>query len=173
MNLQKIGLFLKDLRKESGCTQEQLAEKLYVSRRTVSRWETGNNMPDLDLLIELADLYQVDLREILNGERKSERMNEELKETVLQVADYSNEEKKVLMRRMNKLFILGLVGTVLHLAIRLSGLEKTMPYEAISGFGLGVGGGMLILGVVFTSKYALKLKTFKMNLLRKMKGESK
>ena len=63
-------------------------------------------MPDLDLLIELADLYQVDLREILNGERKSERMNEELKETVLQVADYSNEEKKVLMRRMNKLFIL-------------------------------------------------------------------
>ena len=116
MNLQKIGLFLKDLRKESGRTQEQLAEKLYVSRRTVSRWETGNNMPDLDLLIELADLYQVDLREILNGERKSERMNEELKETVLQVADYSNEEKKVLMRRMNKLFILGLVGTVLHLA---------------------------------------------------------
>ena len=62
MDLQKIGTFLKELRKEKGMTQEQLAEKLNVSRRTVSRWETGNNMPDLDLLMELADLYEVDLR---------------------------------------------------------------------------------------------------------------
>ena len=51
MDLQKIGTFLKELRKEKGMTQEQLAEKLNVSRRTVSRWETGNNMPDLDLLM--------------------------------------------------------------------------------------------------------------------------
>ena len=92
---QKIGTFLKELRKEKGMTQEQLAEKLNVSRRTVSRWETGNNMPDLDLLMELADLYEVDLREMLNGERKSEDpMNKEIEETVLQVAEYSNAEKQ-------------------------------------------------------------------------------
>ena len=90
MDLQKIGTFLKDLRKEKGLTQEQLAETLNVSRRTVSRWETGSNMPDLDLLMEIADLYEVDLREMLNGERKSEdKMNKELEETVLQVAEYT------------------------------------------------------------------------------------
>lgn len=57
-------------------------------------------MPDLDILIELSDLYAVDLHEILNRERKSERINEELKETVLQFADYSSEEKSRLLRRM-------------------------------------------------------------------------
>ena len=94
MDLQKIGTFLKELRKEKELTQEQLAETLNVSRRTVSRWETGNNMPDLDLLAEMADLYQVELRELLNGERKNEQMNEELKETVMQVAAYSSAEKQ-------------------------------------------------------------------------------
>ena len=87
MNQIKIGEFLKELRKEKGLTQEQLAEQFNVSRRSVSRWETGNNMPDLDTLIEMADYYEIDLRELLDGERKSEKMNEELKETVLKVAE--------------------------------------------------------------------------------------
>ena len=93
MNQIKIGEFLKELRKEKGLTQEQLAEQFNVSRRSVSRWETGNNMPDLDTLIEMADYYEIDLRELLDGERKSEKMNEELKETVLKIAEYSNSEK--------------------------------------------------------------------------------
>ena len=63
-------------------TQEQLAEKFYVTGRTVSRWETGNNMPDLGILIELADFYDVDIREIIDGERKSEIMNLETKDTL-------------------------------------------------------------------------------------------
>lgn len=77
MNQEKIGTFLKELRNEKDITQEQLAEIFCVSRRTVSRWETGNNMPDLDILIEMADFYDVDLRELLDGERKSEKMNSE------------------------------------------------------------------------------------------------
>ena len=52
MNQQKMGEFLKHLRKEKGLTQEQLAEHFYVSSRSVSRWETGSNMPDVDMLIE-------------------------------------------------------------------------------------------------------------------------
>ena len=50
MDVRKIGAFLKYLRNEKGITQEQLAEKLGVSGRTVSRWETGNNLPDLSIL---------------------------------------------------------------------------------------------------------------------------
>ena len=66
MDLVKIGSLLQELRKEKGLTQEQLAERMGVARRTVSRWETGSNMPDLDILMELADLYALDLREILS-----------------------------------------------------------------------------------------------------------
>ncbi len=108
MNQQKIGTFLKELRNEKSITQEQLSEYLGVSRRTVSRWETGSNLPDLDILIEMADYYDVDLRELLDGERKSEKMNKELEETVLKVADYSKEEMRKITRVMQGLFITGI-----------------------------------------------------------------
>ena len=70
MDQQKIGGFLKELRQEKKMTQEQLAEQMGVSRRTVSRWETGNNLPDLSVIVELADFYDVDLNEIFRGERR-------------------------------------------------------------------------------------------------------
>ena len=167
MDLIKTGNFLKELRKEKGLTQEQLAEQMGVARRTVSRWETGANMPDLDLLIELSDLYETDLREILSGERKSEKMNEELKETVLQVADYSNEEKERLLKRMHWLFLAGLIGFIAFLIIVMFDLQDTAPYEAIGSFGLGLAFGMVILCVIFTSRYAGKIRAFKMRLLNR------
>ena len=79
MDQKKIGNLLKKLRSEKGLTQEQLAEILNVSNRTVSRWETGSNMPDISLLVEIADFYDISIPEIINGERKSEKMNEEVK----------------------------------------------------------------------------------------------
>ncbi|MDO4877302.1 MAG: helix-turn-helix transcriptional regulator, partial [Oscillospiraceae bacterium] len=79
MDLVKIGTFLKDLRKEKNITQEELADKMGVSRRTVSRWETGSNLPDMDILIDISDFYEVDLREILDGERKDIKMDNEKK----------------------------------------------------------------------------------------------
>ena len=71
MNPKEIGAFLKQLRSEKGVTQEQLAEILGVSGRTVSRWETGRNLPDLSILVQISEYYQVDIKEILNGERKT------------------------------------------------------------------------------------------------------
>lgn len=165
MNLVKIGSMLQKLRKEKGMTQEQLAEKLGVARRTVSRWETGSNMPDLDVLIELSDFYAVDLREILIGERKSEQMNEEMKETVLQVAEYGNEDKARLLRRMHWLSIAGLIGFAMFLIITLLGLSEVSPYEGIGSFGLGLAFGMMVLGVIFTSRYMVKIRQFKQRLL--------
>ncbi len=52
MDSEKIGRFLKELRKGKGLTQERLSEKLGVTSRSISRWENGVNMPDLDLVIE-------------------------------------------------------------------------------------------------------------------------
>ena len=70
MNQVKIGKFMKELRKQKNLTPEQLAERFDVDRRTISRWETGYNLPDLSLLLELADYFQVDVRELLEGEKK-------------------------------------------------------------------------------------------------------
>ena len=170
MDMIRMGNLLKELRKEKGLTQEQLAEQTGVARRTVSRWETGSNLPDLDILMELSDLYEVDLRELLSGERKSEKMDEELKEAVMQVADYSNEEKARLLRRMHWMFITGAVGFAVYLVIVLLGLENTAPYEAIGSFGLGAAFGMVIIGIIFTGRNAAKIREYKMRLLKKASG---
>ena len=70
MDQQKIGTFLKQLRQEHQLTQENLAEIMCVTNRSVSRWENGVNLPDLPTLIQLADFYGVELRELLDGEPK-------------------------------------------------------------------------------------------------------
>ena len=103
MNQQKTGEFLKQLRKNRGLTQEQLAERFYVSSRTVSRWETGSNMPDVGLLIEIADFFEVDIREIIDGQRKSENMDKE-KETLKKVAEYADAEKFKLKKKVSNIF---------------------------------------------------------------------
>lgn len=95
MDSKKIGAFLKNLRNEKGLTQEQLAEVFGVSGRTVSRWETGSNLPDLSILIQMAEYYDVDIKNILDGEKESENMDKELKETLGKVADYNALEKKI------------------------------------------------------------------------------
>ena len=100
MDQAKTGSFLKELRKEKNLTQEQLAEKFNVASRTVSRWENGNNMPDLSILVELADFYDVDIRELIDGERKSENMTEEMKDTLVKVADYSETEKENIIKKL-------------------------------------------------------------------------
>ena len=169
MDQIKTGRFLQELRKEKGLTQEQLAEHVGVARRTVSRWETGSNMPDLDILIELSDFYDVDLRELLSGERRNGQMNEEMKDTVLKVADYSNEEKERLLRRMHWLFIAGLIGFAVFLIITAAGLDTVSPYEAIGSFGLGIAFGMIILGVLLTSRYEARMREYKRRLLKKIK----
>ena len=104
MDAKKIGSFLKTLRKEKGLTQEQLAEILYVSGRTVSRWETGTSMPELGILIQMAEFYDVELNEILDGERKGDIMNQELQETLYKVADYNKLEKEKAIKAGNLAF---------------------------------------------------------------------
>ena len=176
MDQKKIGSFLKELRKEKGVTQEQLAERFFVSGRTVSRWETGSNMPDVDLLIQLADYYDVELRELLDGERRSENMNEEMKETVLKVADYSNEEKKKLSRKMSVLFIAGAILFTIYMI--LEGFFDTgtslgpFPVDGhlisfCKDVALGFAYGTMIVGVLYTSGYLTKIKAFKRKMFRK------
>lgn len=69
MDLEKIGAFLAELRKERGLTQEQLGEKIGVTNKTVSRWEKGNYLPPAQMLKMLSELYGISINELLSGER--------------------------------------------------------------------------------------------------------
>lgn len=169
MNLEKTGNFLQALRKEAGFTQEQLAEKIGVARRTVSRWETGNNTPDLDILMELADLYEVDLREILNGERKSEHMNKELKDTVLQVAEYSNEEKRRAARIVMIYFVIGIAALIVNVILTLADFGGTFWAGFLKGATIGLALVAMVLGILYVTGTMEKVYAFKMRLLRNRK----
>ncbi|MBQ8194442.1 MAG: helix-turn-helix transcriptional regulator [Oscillospiraceae bacterium] len=118
MDQVKIGEFLKNLRKEKGLTQEQLAEQYNVSRRSVSRWETGSNMPDLSILVELAEFYDVDIKEIIDGARKSEMMNEEVKEVAVKMADYAVEQKSKLLIWVRRISLVGVVLMAIVLGLQ-------------------------------------------------------
>ena len=173
MDLRKIGIFLKDLRKEKGLTQEQLAETLNVSRRTVSRWETGSNMPDLDLLMEIADLYEVDLREMLNGERKSEdKMNKELEETVLQVAEYTNADKQRVTKTVQGFFLLGILALAVNVGMEFLDAPDTFWTGVVKGITIGIAVGSMILGILYTTGAMMKVQAFKKRLLGKETEEA-
>ena len=126
MDQVKIGNFLKKLRKEKGITQEQLAEILNVSGRTVSRWETGNNMPDISILVYIADYYDISIPEIISGERKSEIMNEEeRKEEERKIAktmsDYATTEKEKIFKEMKLQSVMGVCALVLYWILHETG----------------------------------------------------
>lgn len=119
MDMKKIGSFLKILRKEKGLTQEQLAEKLGVAGRTVSRWETASNMPDFSILIQLADFYDVQIDEILDGERKNQSTTNGLKETLTKVANYNEAEKIRKLKIANCSYLLTLFVCFISLLLQL------------------------------------------------------
>lgn len=121
MDPKKIGSFLRELRKEKQITQEDLAEKLNVSSRTISRWETGSNMPDISLLIEIADFFDVSIPEIINGERKSEKMNEDVKEVAEKLSDYADAEKVNIVKEIRKLSIGGIIALIAYFIIDTTG----------------------------------------------------
>ncbi len=69
MNQEKIGKFISKLRKEKGMTQEQLAEKLNISKNAVSKWERGLNLPDVSIMQELCKILGITLNELFVGEK--------------------------------------------------------------------------------------------------------
>lgn len=166
MNMLKIGKFLKQLRTEKNLTQEQLAESLNVSRRTVSRWETGFNLPDLDILVIMSDFYQVDLRELLDGERRNEKMDKEMKDTVMKVAEYSNEEKKRASRTILVFLVLGIVSLFANVIMRMMDFKESFMYGFADGATIGLALGAMILGILYVSGAMMKIQAFKRRLFR-------
>ena len=167
MDLVKMGVFLKELRKEKNITQEQLAEKMGVARRTVSRWETGANMPDMDILIDISDFYGVDLREILDGERKNDHMDKETKEMVLKVAEYENEGKKRNAVVVIVYSSLGILALLVNLFINMIEMPDTFFTGFLKGGTVGIALVAMALGIIYATGVLAKLYSFKRRLFKK------
>lgn len=117
MDQQKIGAYLRQLRLDKNLTQEQLAEHFNTSNRSVSRWENGKSLPDISLLIELADFYQVDVRTILDGETKETNAKNDLKDVASKIADYAGTEQSRLLRWVRLISLIGVILMVGVLAL--------------------------------------------------------
>lgn len=83
MDREKFGAFIAELRKEKGWTQAELSEKLHVSAKTVSKWETGRGLPDIDMLEPLATQLKVSVSELFKGERSANEDGRSEKEAEL------------------------------------------------------------------------------------------
>ena len=119
MDQKKIGNFLRELRKEKNLTQEQAADKLGVSGRTISRWETGAYMPDISLIVDIAEMYDVDVRDIINGERKDINMNSEVKDVAMKMADYSTMQTNSIKKWIKTLSVSLLIVSVFLVIMEL------------------------------------------------------
>ena len=165
MDQIRIGSFLKALRKEKGLTQEQLAEQLGVSARTVSRWETGSNMPDISLLIEIAEFYEVSIPEIVSGERKNEQMTEETRNTARSLSEYSESEKAFLLKSIRVKSLLGVCAMVIYAVLDVTGLsQKSRLLELISMYSLTLVFVETMIIALHTTGLILKIEAQKKRL---------
>lgn len=98
MDQVKIGKFIAELRRRDGLTQEALGEKIGVTNKTISRWENGNYMPDIEMLQLLAREFHVSINELLSGERlPDENFRQKADENIISVSkssSFSFEERK-------------------------------------------------------------------------------
>ena len=148
MDMLKVGVYLKKLRNERNLTQEDVAEKFGVTRRTVSRWETGNNLPDIDILIELSDFYDIELKELLQGGINKNMDNKE-KETVILVDDYHKAKNDKVYRITLVYLILGIVCLIINQILSMIKLPETFWI----GFIQGVTAGLSLLSLIFAALY--------------------
>jgi len=165
MDTVKIGAFLRELRKEKNLTQEQLADVFNVSARTVSRWETGSNMPDISILVEIADYYQLDVREILNGERNAAAATDggsNLKE----VAEYADKEKEKMAVKARIYAIAGICGMFIFGIIRAFGSSDSMICRLIASGALILVYAALASSLIYTSS---RLQTLQRKLKSKIR----
>lgn len=149
---QQFGTFIAELRKEKGYTQKDLAQKLFVSDKAVSKWERGLSMPDISLLVPLADILGVTVTELLKHQRMeqtdkldTEQVEEIVKKALILSEDTPEKKKELLKKHIAilggcaLLAILELILGILYLSeLGVNRLSANLLFlEAMSvGFGI-------------------------------------
>lgn len=113
MNQEKIGKFIATLRKEKKLTQENLAKKLGITDRAISKWENGRGLPDLSLMMPLCKELNITINELLSGEKlKKETYKEKFEENIINTINYSNKEIKKKNKIIYIIVLLVLILTI-------------------------------------------------------------
>ncbi len=135
----EINKKLKEARLNSGLTQEQVAEKIMVSRQTISNWENGKSLPDIVSVMNMSDLYQISLDELLKGDQ---RMKEKLEKDV---NIFKRNERLILMTG-----IMVLVVVIIYLiSIWLGGAFHDFCEGAVRWVLMGIG---VACGIAYISQ---------------------
>lgn len=147
MDMLKMGAYLKKLRNEKGLTQEELAEIFNVARRSVSRWETGYNLPDIDILIEMSEFYNVELKDLLQGGLNN--MDNKEKETAILVDDYNKTTNNKAYKAILVYLALGIICLVINQTLSFIDLPETFWI----GFAKGATAGLSLVSLIFAILY--------------------
>lgn len=143
MDTVKIGKFLKELRKEKGYTQEALGEKIGVTNKTVSRWETGTYMPPVECLVLLSDIYDVSINEIVAGQRLNEaEFNDAAEENLSEALQLSENAYRQKEKRLTIVMIIStIIAMVLIYLVPFNKGDMVRSFVTI----------LLIIGLAFIS----------------------
>ena len=151
MDLIKIGKFIANCRKEKNITQEQLAEKLYITDRAVSKWERGLSLPDAAKMLDLCNILDISVNELLNGEKIDMKdLNKKTEELLLELAQQEEMKNKKIITTMWVLLFTTIISYIVIVLISIKAFEE--------GFTLGtiiVVSTFICVAVAF---YALKLE---------------
>lgn len=115
MNQMNIGKFIQELRKENNMTQEELAEKLGVTSKSVSRWENGKTMPDISLFNSLAAELNCTVSELLNGQKMTKEELLDMRDTINNLIEYETNKQVKDNQKFNKYNLIGSITLVLAL----------------------------------------------------------
>lgn len=153
MNQEKIGKFIAKCRKNKKITQQELAEKLGVSDRTIGNWENGRNMPDLSLFQPLCDELSITLNDLLAGEKiAEENYQQKIEENITNTINYTNRK----VERYNT--FIGLILVAFGILIAITAIT-IFPSESSWGSIYSVFGA--IVSLVGISKFTKRLSYFK------------
>ena len=115
MNLIKIGKFIAESRKNKNLTQEELAEKLFITDRAVSKWERGLSLPDADKMLDLCNILDINVNELLIGEKIDMKDNEKkTEELLLEMAKQEEIKNKKIMTSM---WFIMITSTLFYVAL--------------------------------------------------------
>ncbi len=151
MDQIKIGRFIAECRKKSNLTQAQLAEKLNITDRAVSKWETGKTMPDSSIMLELCDILKITVNDLLSGEVVTmDNYNKELENNLLEMVKQKEEADKRLLKLE---IVLGIIAVLPLIAAVV--IVNIVPMEEWKG-GLLV--GLCLLPLLIATPFALKIE---------------
>ncbi len=124
MDQVKIGRFIRAIRKEKNLTQREVAERLGISEKTVSKWETGNGLPEVSLMLPLCELFGISVNELLSGERLDEkRYFEKAEQNIMSLMEEKAKAKKRLILSVLIAFINLLAAVTLVLVAGTIAME--------------------------------------------------